>query len=351
MSHHRERIPIEQAHRPLFVGVDVGGTNIKIGVVDDAGRSVGQVSIPTEEPRGPSDAISRMKQAIERLLAELRIKPEEVAAIGLGTPGSQDVRRGWTLDPPNMPHWKNFPVRDALAEACDKPCSYANDANAAAFGEFWVGTGRGSKSMVMFTLGTGVGGGIILDGMSVDGENSFGSELGHIIIDYHDTARLCVWGGGRGQLEAYASASAVVVRAQEALASGTESTVRRRLAAGESLTTKMLSEEAESGDKFSLEIILETARYLGVGVTTVVHAVDPGSVVIGGAMTFGGHKTKVGRRFLETIRDEFRGRCFDVVKTTQIDYAVLGGDAGFIGAAGIARLNFQKSTTTRSTLR
>jgi len=246
------------------------------------------------------------------------------------------------IDPPNMPHWKNFPIRDSLSQACDKPCSYANDGNAAAYGEFWVGAGRDHDSLVMFTLGTGVGGGIILNGTSIDGENSFGSELGHIIIDYREEARLCVWGGGRGELEAYASASAVACRAQERLDAGAESTLTKRLAAGESLNTKMLAEEAEAGDKFSLDIILETARFLGVGVTSVVHAVDPGAVVIGGAMTFGGHETNVGRSFLATVRAEFLNRCFGVVRGTRIDYATLGGDAGMIGAVGIARAAWHK---------
>lgn len=346
MSQHLERIPVDEAQRPFFVGVDVGGTNIKLGVVDDSARTLGHISLPTEEPRGPADAIRRIKQTLDRILVERQIRWEDVAAVGLGTPGTQDIRRGWILQPPNLPHWNHFPVRDALAEVCARPCAYANDANAAAYGEYWAGTGRQHKSMVMFTLGTGVGGGIILDGMSVDGENSFGSELGHILIDYHDDARLCVWGGGRGQLEAYASASAVVARAHEALDGGAASTLSRRLATGETLNTKMLADEAESGDEFSLRMILETARYLGVGITTVVHAVDPGVIVIGGAMTFGGHGTAVGRQFLAEVREEFRRRCFDVVAETQIDYAILGSDAGFIGAAGVARAAWYRAHNT-----
>lgn len=345
MPHHRGRIPIEQARRPWFVGVDVGGTNIKLGVVDNDGRILDQTSIPTDEERGPADAIQRVKQALDRLLGNLGLGWQDVAAVGLGTPGSQDLRRGWIIEPPNMPHWKNFPIRDAFANACGRPCSYVNDANAAAYGEFWVGAGRGHDSMVMFTLGTGVGGGIILNGMLVDGMNSFGSELGHIVIDWRAEARLCVWGGGRGQLEAYASASAVAARAREVLDAGRESSVRPRLDAGETLTTKMLAEEAESGDKFSLEIILETARFLGVGITSVVHTVDPGAVVIGGAMTFGGHETNVGRRFLNDVRAEFQDRCFGVVANTSIDYATLGGDAGMMGTAGIARADCHKNTT------
>jgi glucokinase len=200
----------------------------------------------------------------------------------------------------------------------------------------------------MFTLGTGVGGGIILNNMSVDGENSFGSELGHIIIDWRPEARLCVWGGGRGQLEAYASASAVVARAQESLDSGRVSSVTKRIDAGESLSAKMLAEEAEAGDAFSMEIILETAVFLGGGITSVVHTVDPGAVVIGGAMTFGRHETMVGRRFLEGVRAEFQKRCFGVVANTSIDYATLGSDAGIIGAAGIARANWHKKNSPQA---
>ena len=330
-------ISIESTRRPFFVGVDVGGTNTKIGVVDDDGRILGKTSISTHEERGPADAVARIAKAVEQLLREIGLSFDDVAAIGLGTPGSQDIPRGIIYEPPNMPHWRNYPIRDELALACKKPVAYANDANAAAYGEFWVGSGRQHPCMVMFTLGTGVGGGIVLHDHLVEGENSFGSELGHLVIDARPDARLCVWGGGLGQLEAYASASAVVVRAEEALAAGAQSSIHKRRQAENGLTAKMLFEEAEQGDQFSIDIILETARYLGVGVTTIVHALDPGLVVLGGAMTFGGHATQTGRAFLAAVRKEFLGRTFHVVEKTVIDYASLGGDAGFIGAAGIAR--------------
>jgi glucokinase len=347
MPFDRQRIPVENARRPWFVGIDIGGTNIKLGLVDDNGRFLAQTSIPTKEERGPSDAIQRVKASLDTILAELGVDWDVVAGVGLGSPGSQDLRRGWILDPPNLPHWRNFPIRDTVAGICGKPCSYSNDANAAAYGEFWVGTGREHASMVMFTLGTGVGGGILLDGVSVDGEHSFGSELGHIVVDCREDARLCVWGGGRGELEAYASASAVVARTQEALAAGHTSSLTRRIAERGRLSAKMLMEEGEAGDKLSLEIILETARYLGVGVTTVVHTVDPGAIVIGGAMTFGGNGTEVGRRFLAEVRAEFHRRCFQVVAKTTIEYATLGNDAGTIGAAGIARAAWYKRTASR----
>jgi glucokinase len=237
-----------------------------------------------------------------------------------------------------MRHWRYFPIRDRLAELCGKPVAFANDANAAAYGEYWVGSGQAFSSMVMFTLGTGVGGGIIWHDQSIDGEHSFGSELGHIIIDQSEDARLCVWGGGRGELEAYASAPAIVARTEELLRAGHPSRLQERIAAGEALTTLMMAQEAERGDALCVEVILETARLLGIGVVTVVHTVDPGVVVLGGAVNFGGHDWEIGRRFLARIREEFRRRAYHVVRdTTRIDYARLGGDAGYIGAAGLAR--------------
>jgi glucokinase len=187
---------------------------------------------------------------------------------------------------------------------------------------------------------------VIVEGKSIDGNNSFGSECGHIVIDCRENARTCVWGGGRGELEAYASASAVVRFAQEELENGCESSVRARVNNGEQLSPLMLCEEAEKGDDFSMRIILETARILGVGVVSLVHVVDPGIVVLGGAMNFGGNKTKTGRRFLNRVREEFRSRAYPVVRdTTVIDYATLGSDAGYIGAAGIARADYQAETS------
>jgi glucokinase len=149
--------------------------------------------------------------------------------------------------------------------------------------------------------------------------------------------------GQRGHIEAYCSAKSVVRRTHEALAACRKTSITQRIAAGDELTPLMLSEEAEKGDELSLEIILETARYLGVGVVNLMHTIDPEGVVLGGAMTFGGHDHALGRRFLERIREEVRHRAFPVLaKKTTIDFAALGGDAGYIGAAGVARLQHRR---------
>lgn len=334
-------VTLTQADAPFFFGVDVGGTNIKIGLVDDRGQTLAFDEIETREPQGPQQAVDRIAECCRALAQKSGCDHEQIRAVGLGTPGTMDIPRGMFLQPPNLPHWYNFPIRDAVGTACGLPVAFINDANAASFGEFWVGTGAKVDSLILLTLGTGVGGGIISGGHLIDGVNSFGSECGHILVDSRPDARLCVWGGGRGQLEAYASASAVAVRAEEQLQAGAVSSLTRVKMAGKAITAKRIYESAEGGDPFALSVIDDTAFYLGIGITTLVHTIDPGLVVLGGAMNFGGSKSPVGRRFLDKIREVFAERTFpNVLAGTTIGFATLGSDAGYIGAAGFARKQF-----------
>lgn len=336
-------LPVTEAKFPYFFGVDVGGTNIKIGLVDDLGRTIAYASIPTDEPAGPQAAMERTRSACQALMRETGARPQDIPRIGLGTPGPMDLAKGMLLGPTNLPHWHHFPIRDALAEAMCTPVSFVNDANAATFGEFWVGTGEKYASLVMFTLGTGVGGGLITEGSLINGLNSFGSELGHYIVDSRPDARLCVWGGGRGQLEAYSSASAVSARAAEGVAAGKSQVLASFVTDPEELTAKHVHEAALLDDPFSLELIDETAFYLGIGTVNAVHAIDPGLVVLGGAMDFGGSQCRIGQRFLERITQVFEERTFpNVAAGTKIQFASLGAAAGHIGAAGIAHQDFHK---------
>ena len=336
----RKFISVDDAESPFFVGVDVGGTNIKIGVVDDLGRPMSWLSIPTDSEKGPADGAARIGKAIKKVVSEAKLTLKDIVFVGLGTPGTMDIPAGLILNAHNLPGWDNAPIRELVSEACGKPVAFANDANAAAYGEFWVGSGQAFYSMAMFTLGTGVGGGVIIGDTLVEGENSIGGELGHMIIDYHDNARLCGC-GHRGHLEAYCSATAVVKRAQEELEAGRASTLRRRNKA--KLTPLIIAEEAQKDDELALEIIDDTARYLAVGIVSIMHALDPGAIVLGGAMNFGGHQTPLGQRFLARVQQEVALRALEPLSTrTTIDYALLGGDAGYIGAAGIARLTYMK---------
>ena len=206
----------------------------------DSGSSamptVGATRISTEQELGPKDAMERMATTINELLESEQVDPRELVAVGLGTPGTMDIPAGMILEPPNLPAWRHFPVRDELSKACERPVAYANDAAAAAYGEFWIGTGQQFNSMVLLTLGTGVGGGIIIGDQSIDGENSHGSECGHVLIDSGPGARLCSC-GQPGHLEAYASATAVVKRTKEALQEEPSSSLHQRLEGEQELTT------------------------------------------------------------------------------------------------------------------
>lgn len=339
----------EETTAPFYWGVDIGGTGIKIGLVDDEGNTLAYDRVATRESEGPEAAIDRVVAFIESTQNDLRVA-DQVFAVGLGAPGPMDLPNGLLVAPPQLPSWWNYPIRDAFAERLRRPVSFLNDANAAAYGEFWLGSGAQDDSMILLTLGTGVGGGIIVDGELVNGVNSFGSECGHIIVDSSATAQLCVWGGGRGQLEAYASASGVVQRTRQRLTEGATSTLSGLLG-GENneLTAKLVYQAAVEGDELALEIVDDTARWLGIGVTTLVHTLDSGSVVLGGAMNFGGQDSPIGQRFLNGILQEFKQRTFEnVFDGTSIKFATLGADAGYLGVAGYARKQLQTESLSPS---
>ncbi len=315
---------------PYFVGLDVGGTSMKAGVLDDAGKTHSSVSLLTEAPRGQEFGLKRMGEAIRASVEAAHLKMSDIAAIGVATPGTMDLKAGTILDPPNLKPWRNVPVRQHVADTFGLPTAFQNDANAAALGEYWSGAGMGARSMVLFTLGTGVGGGIVLGGQVIEGEHSHGAELGHMKIEMTEP-RLCGC-GGRGCLEAYASATAVVKRCREALARGTPS----RLEDSEFLTAREIFDGAAAGDDLAQKIVEETAYYLAIGATNMLHTIDPDIVVFGGGMI------AAGEGFLTTIRRYVNELAFPVpAKACHIRYAQLGGDAGFIGAAACGRLAYR----------
>ncbi len=325
---------------PFYLGVDVGGTNIKVGVVDDAGHPLGKASLPTEPLRGPEAGLETMAAAGQQALAAAGLDWKDLRGVGLATPGTMDIPGGWLLEPPNLGKlWYNYPIRDRLAARLGIQTVLQNDANAAAYGEFWAGRAKEARSLVFWTLGTGIGCGIIIEDMILEGAHSHGAECGHIIVEMTN-GRLC--GTGQyGTLEAYAGAKSLMARCEEALAAGRSSAIAARLKSGEELTPKLIAACAEQGDSLCDELILQTARYLGVGTTTLMHTIDPEMVLLGGAMTFGRDENPVGRRFIQELRDEVKRRAFPIpAARTKIEYASLGGDAGFIGAAGCARLKF-----------
>ncbi len=319
---------------PFFVGIDLGGTNIKSGVVDNEGRSLSSVSIETHAERGPNVGVDSLVAAANKAVAASGIQWDRIAAVGLGSPGTMDLAAGMLLDPPNLPGWDNFPIRQRLADRLEKPTAFQNDANAASYGEFWVGAGKDYRSQVMFTLGTGIGCGIVVDGMIIEGRHSHGAECGHIIIEM-DNGRLCSC-GAYGHLEGYASATALVKRAHEAL-DGDAKPSRLRSLKHDEITSRAISLAADEGDELARRLMRETAHYLAVGAVSLMHTIDPDIVLFGGGMI------AAGQPFLDAIRADIRTMAFPVpAAKTRIEYAQLGGEAGFIGAAGCAKIAFHR---------
>jgi glucokinase len=323
------------AQPPYFAGLDVGGTSMKGGVVDDQGKPLASVSLPTEAYRGQELGLARMVETIRAAVTAAKLPMADIAAVGVATPGTMDLATGIVLDPPNLKPWQNVPVRQYVHDALQLPTAFQNDANAAAFGEYWAGAGRGANSMVLFTLGTGVGGGIVIGDKVLVGEHSHGAELGHVRIEITHP-RQC--GCGRmGCLEAYASATAVVKRTLEALAANPgQSSLHQLLKRDEEITSRAVFTAAATGDSLAAKIVEETAYYLAVAAVNMMHTIDPNMVVFAGGMI------AAGEPFLERIRHHVKQMAFPILAAaTKICYAQLGTDAGFIGAAGCGRLDWK----------
>jgi glucokinase len=321
------------AEAQRFVGLDVGGTTMKAAVVDATGKAAPSVSLPTHPELGQDAGLETMCETIRRAVAAAKLTMRDIAAIGVATPGLMDIRGGLILDPPNLKPWKNVPVRDHVKKAFGKPTAFQNDANAAAFGEFWVGSGQEANSMVLFTLGTGVGGGVIIDGRVIEGEHSHGGELGHLRIDMPDRGRLCGC-GARGCLEAYASATNVTARAREEMASSrAPSKLREYFTANDNvLTAEVIFNLAADGDALATKVADDTAYYLALGACAITAAVDPEMIVFGGGMAAAGEpfRAKI-EEYVKRFGLPFPSRSIKVA------LAKLGSDAGFIGAAGCAK--------------
>lgn len=321
---------------PFYLGIDLGGTYIKSGVVDDAGRPISSVSLETNPARGPEQGLLTLAEAGRRAVSAAGLTLGEIQAVGLGSPGTLNLERGMLIDPPNLPGWTNLPIRDLLAKLLGKPTVFQNDGNAAAYGEYWAGAGKDTRSLVLFTLGTGIGCGIINEGRILEGRHSNGAECGHLIVQM-ENARRCPC-GAYGHLEAYASATALVKRAQEALEHDHDSTLREALESG-CLTSRVIAEAAEQGDPLAVRLMRETGRYLAVGAVCLMNTIDPDLILFGGGMI------AAGAILLEAIREHVQSLAFPTpAALTRIEFAQLGSDAGFIGAAGCARAAYGQAS-------
>lgn len=322
MSQPKPLTPTADARPPFFVGVDLGATAIVAGLFDDAGCPLAR-SILAERPDHRSEgAADQTARAVAEALRKAGFEPSAIARLGVSAPASRE-------DGPA--------IAAGVNRRCGLPVTFADSIDAAAYGEFWIGAGRGFHSLVLLNLDTHIDCGIIVDRLSLDDQHRRGAECGHLLIDSLPTARLCCC-GQRGHFNAYGSVTAVIERAREAVEAGRASLLRTNLDGGQPLSLELLREAADGGDPLALEIIAETARSVAVGITSLLHTVDPSGVLLAGPLTFGGSPTALGRRFLGWVREEIAHRAFPLLaERTVIDFAVLGEDARHTGAAGLAR--------------
>lgn len=315
-----------------IVGVDIGGTNVVVGLVPSVGGRPAALRIRSTPSLGPQEAVvaalaAMVTEVVEEGLGASGDPDGEVLGIGIGCPGPLDMAEGVVLDAFNL-GWKDFPLRDALTRDTGYAAILDNDANCATWGEYWQGAGRGAASLVGVTLGTGIGGGLILDGCLIHGASSTAGELGHMSIDFHGRRCKC---GNYGCLEAYASGPNIAARAREGLEAGAES-VLNVLVDGDldGLTAATVYEAILRGDAYAGEVMLETAKILGAGLANIVNVINPEVIVIVGGVTRAGHY------LFNPLRAEVRRRAFKNAEgACRIVPGELPETAGVIGAAGL----------------
>ncbi|HET7273693.1 MAG TPA: ROK family protein [Longimicrobiaceae bacterium] len=319
-----------------IVGVDLGGTNIVVGVLPMSGGEVHALrSLPTESHRGPKFVVDRMVDMVEAAIAEVTADGGDrshVAGVGIGSPGPLDRAAGMVINTPNL-GWRNFPLRDLISNAVELPATLDNDANCATYGEWWLGAGRDVDTLVGLTLGTGIGGGIVLQGEIYHGVSDVAGEIGHTTIDSNGRKCKC---GNYGCLEAYASGPAIALRAVEGIETGVE-TILTDIVCGklEDITAATVYEGVVQGDPYATEVMKDTARFLGAGVANIINFLNPQMVVIAGGVT------RAGDHLFTPLRAEVRRRAFrSAEERCQIVSAVLPGTAGVVGAAAV----FKKET-------
>lgn len=308
------------------IGVDLGGTNISVGVVDENNKMVGRGRVKTKAKRSAEEIFSDMARAIEIAMGDAKIKIGDVRSIGIGTPGSVDKAKGEIVFANNL-YFHHVPARDLLKKYFDVDIFIDNDANCAALGEAVAGAGNGIKNFVAITLGTGVGSGIIIDGKIVTGCNDAGGEYGHMVIQVDGESCTC---GRNGCWEAYAAATALIKQTKEAMLKDKD-TVMWQLAGGniENVNGRTAFDGMRMKDKTAKEVVDRYIKYVAVGTVNVINALQPDM------LCFGGGICNEGDTLLDPIREyvarERYSRYAD--KQTEICRAILGNDAGIIGAA------------------
>ncbi|MDR1834454.1 MAG: ROK family protein [Fusobacteriaceae bacterium] len=310
------------------IGIDIGGTNIKFGVINDKNEILFKTSIKSEMEAGFPKVVRNIANALHNLLYVNGIPLSDCRSIGIGCPGTVDFIHGKILFANNL-YWEDVPLADELRKYVDLPVKLSNDANCAALGEFVAGGAGGIRNMVMITLGTGVGGGIILDGKLYESGAPGGTEMGHMVLVVNGELCTC---GRRGCFEAYASATALIRETRKAAESHPDSLIHK-LTGGDLDKISGLTpfEAAKAGDPVAKKVVEDYIMYLGEGLIDIINVFRPDKILLSGGVS------NQGEALIKPLREYVKRFTYagNKIKIAEIEQAKLGNDAGIIGAANL----------------
>jgi glucokinase len=335
-------MPNSSAADRYVIGVDLGGTNIVVGAVAaDGGGTRAVRSQPTRAELGAESIVDRIGDMVDEVRAETSIAPDAFLGVGIGAPGPLDRARGIVIFAPNL-GWRDMPLRDLVEQRTGLAATLDNDANCATLGEWWCGAAKGGRNVIGITIGTGIGGGIILDGQLYHGASDVAGEIGHMSIDSQGRWCKC---GNYGCLEAYTSGSAIATRAREVLVADRDGSVLPSLVDGDlgRITAQTVFDAAARGDALAIEVVRDTARFLGAGLANLLNVFNPDVVVVAGGVT------QAGDALFDPLRAEVRRRAFrPAVSACRIVPGILPGTAGVVGAAKTFLMQRERERDTGS---
>ena len=311
----------------VAIGVDIGGGSVKLGLVSEGGKILKRDSFLT--PRSPRRKVllNLLQDHILKLVTDAKQNNLKCVGVGIGAPGPIDVERGFVYFFPNIPGWKNTPLKALLQRKINLPVFVDNDANVMALAEFRFGAGLGVRNIVALTLGTGIGGGLVIDGTLFHGPTYSAAEIGHLVID--EKGALCGC-GNRGCVETFVGTNYFVKEMKKRLATGQKSFLNQWIKKGAKLTPQLAAQAARRGDKFAVQIWCETAEHLGTALAGLVNILNPQKIILGGGLA------QSGDLLFKPLRRAILKKAFSVAgASVKVLPAKLGMDAGIVGAAAM----------------
>lgn len=328
---------VEMSNQPLVLSIDLGGTKILAAIVDAAGKILYRDQSPTPATQGVNAVVSGMVQSARYVIAQANLTAADLAAIGIGAAGPSNPETGILFTSPNLPGWKDVPLRDMITCELGRPTFLINDAKAAALGELYYGAARGARNFIYVTISTGIGGGIVIDGKIYLGAIGTAGEVGHMTIEADGPLCTC---GNHGCWEALASGWAMAREARRRIEAGAKTTILDYTGGGtDKITAEAIQRAAELGDTLAQELIGRTGYYFGVGLASLINIFNPELIVIGGGLA------NMGDMLLNPAYKEAQERAFKAsYQAVRFARAELGGSSGVLGAAAFARTSLKNSS-------